>query len=99
MLKSPQQKQEVMPSRLLRKRVRQATRIQEIEKDKGLRERMGFEKQKPYKRPAAKAKSSCQRPPAFKKPASSKKNPWERGNQWNLCKRVQQEARTKSLAG
>ena len=73
MLKSPQQKQEVMPSRLLRKRVRQATRMQEIEKDKGLGERMGFEKQKPYKRPAAKAKSSCQRPPAFKKPASSKK--------------------------
>ena len=73
MLKSPQQKQEVMPSRLLRKRVGQGNKRQEIEKDEDLRERLGFEKQEPYKRPAAKAKSSCQRPPALKKPASSTK--------------------------
>lgn len=71
MLKSPQQKQKAMPPRLLKKRVGQANKIQEVEADKDLRERMGFEK-KPCKKPAAKAKSSCHRPPGLKKPASSK---------------------------
>jgi hypothetical protein len=87
-----------MPSRLLKKRVGQGNKRQEIEKDEDLRERMGFEKQEPYKRPAAKAKSSCQRPPALKKPASSTKTLGEGESNGTFAKRVQQEART-SLTG
>ena len=99
MLKSPQQKQEVMPSRLLKKRVGQAKKIQEIETDKDLRGRMGFEKQKPYKKPAAKAKSSCQRPPALKKPAGSKKTLGKEDSTGTFAKGCSKKQEQKALQG
>ena len=99
MLKSPQQKQEVMPSRLLKKRVGQAKKIQEIEADKDLRWRMGFEKQKPYKKPAAKAKSSCQRPPALKKPAGSTKTLGEGESNGTFAKGCSKKQGQKALQG